>query len=58
VLVFGDGLPADVPLPPEAPEALTPILAVVRGQQLAYELALRLGHDPDSPAGLSKVTAT
>jgi glutamine---fructose-6-phosphate transaminase (isomerizing) len=58
VLVFGDGLPADVSLPPEAPEALAPILAVVRGQQLAYELALRLGHDPDSPAGLSKVTAT
>lgn len=58
VLVIGDGLPADVSLPPDAPEALAPILAVVRGQQLAYELALRLGHDPDSPAGLSKVTAT
>jgi glutamine---fructose-6-phosphate transaminase (isomerizing) len=58
VLVVGDGVPADVSLPAEAPEPLAPILAVVRGQQLAYELALRLGHDPDSPAGLSKVTAT
>jgi glucosamine--fructose-6-phosphate aminotransferase (isomerizing) len=58
VLVVGDGLPADVSLPADAPEALAPILAVVRGQQLAYELALRLGHDPDDPAGLSKVTAT
>jgi glucosamine 6-phosphate synthetase-like amidotransferase/phosphosugar isomerase protein len=48
---------ADVRLPHE-PEPLAPIAAVVRGQQLAYELALRLGHDPDSPAGLSKVTAT
>lgn len=58
VLVVADGLPADVSLPADAPEALAPILAVVRGQQLAYELALRLGYDPDSPAGLSKVTAT
>ncbi len=58
VLVFGDGLPVDVSLPAEAPEALAPILAVVRGQQLAHELALRLGHDPDNPPGLSKVTAT
>jgi glucosamine--fructose-6-phosphate aminotransferase (isomerizing) len=40
------------------PEPLAPIVAVVRGQQLAYELALRLGHDPDSPGGLTKVTAT
>jgi hypothetical protein len=31
---------------------------VVRGQQLARELSLRLGFDPDQPAGLSKVTAT
>jgi glucosamine--fructose-6-phosphate aminotransferase (isomerizing) len=58
VLVVGDGMPAEVSLPAEAPEALAPILAVVRGQQLAYELALRLGRDPDSPAGLTKITAT
>jgi glucosamine--fructose-6-phosphate aminotransferase (isomerizing) len=58
VLVVGSGEEADVSLPGDAPEALMPIPAVVRGQQLAYELALRLGYDPDSPAGLTKVTAT
>lgn len=58
VLVVGSGGRADVPLPAEAPEPLAPIVAVVRGQQLAHGLALRLGHDPDSPAGLTKVTAT
>ena len=41
-----------------APEGLAPVLAVVRGQQLAYELAVRLGLDPDHPFGLSKVTVT
>jgi glucosamine--fructose-6-phosphate aminotransferase (isomerizing) len=49
---------ADVPLPGGMPEALAPIVAVVRGQQLAYELAVRLGFDPDQPEGLSKVTVT
>ncbi|MCU1615512.1 MAG: hypothetical protein JWO98_3052 [Frankiales bacterium] len=34
------------------------ILATVRGQQLAYALCDRLGVDPDSPAGLNKVTRT
>jgi glucosamine--fructose-6-phosphate aminotransferase (isomerizing) len=58
VLVIGSGAGADVPLPGEVPEALAPILAVVRGQQLAHELALRLGYDPDSPEGLTKVTPT
>jgi glucosamine 6-phosphate synthetase-like amidotransferase/phosphosugar isomerase protein len=58
VLTIGSHPGADVALPAEAPEALAPIVAVVRAQQLAYELALRLGHDPDTPAGLTKVTAT
>jgi glucosamine--fructose-6-phosphate aminotransferase (isomerizing) len=40
------------------PEALTPIIASVRGQQLALELALRKGLDPDAPRGLNKVTIT
>jgi glucosamine 6-phosphate synthetase-like amidotransferase/phosphosugar isomerase protein len=56
ILVVGSGERVDVPLPREAPEPLAPILAVVRGQQLALELALRLGYDPDSPEGLTKVT--
>jgi len=58
VLVVGGGERADVPIPALAPDALAPIVAVVRGQQIAYELALRLGYDPDSPEGLTKVTAT
>ena len=58
VLLVGSGDDADVSLPAGVPEPLAPIVAVVRGQQLAYELALRLGHDPDSPPGLTKVTAT
>jgi glutamine---fructose-6-phosphate transaminase (isomerizing) len=58
VLVFGADEQADVQLPAQAPESLVPIAAVVRGQQLAHGLALRLGRDPDSPEGLTKVTVT
>jgi len=43
---------------PRVPEMLAPVLAVVRGQQLAHALALRIGRDPDHPVGLTKVTAT
>jgi glutamine---fructose-6-phosphate transaminase (isomerizing) len=49
---------ADLPLPAEVPEALAPILAVVRAQQVALALARARGLDPDAPTGLSKVTAT
>lgn len=41
-----------------APEALAPVLAVVRGQQLALARARLLGIDPDRPVGLTKVTVT
>jgi len=58
VLVVGSTDDADVPLPAGMPESLAPIVAVVRGQQLAHELALQLGYDPDSPQGLTKVTRT
>jgi glucosamine--fructose-6-phosphate aminotransferase (isomerizing) len=58
VLVVGAGARADVPLPGDVQEALVPIVAVVRGQQLALDLALALGLDPDSPEGLTKVTPT
>lgn len=43
---------------PTAPEQLAPVLAVIRGQQLAHALSLLLGADPDRPAGLTKVTST
>jgi glutamine---fructose-6-phosphate transaminase (isomerizing) len=52
----GEG--ADLPLPPDCPEALAPIPAAVRAQQVALQLALRKGLDPDKPEGLSKITAT
>jgi glucosamine 6-phosphate synthetase-like amidotransferase/phosphosugar isomerase protein len=58
VVAVGDGEDGDLPLPPGLPEALAPACAVVRGQQLARELALRFGLDRDAPAGLSKVTVT
>ena len=58
VLIVGCGEAGDVSLPDAAPESLAPILAVVRGQQLAYHLATALGLNPDSPAGPTKVTAT
>jgi glutamine---fructose-6-phosphate transaminase (isomerizing) len=49
---------AELPLPPGLPETAQVITAVVRGQQLARELALARGADPDAPAHLSKITAT
>lgn len=58
VLTLGGDPGDEIPLPPGVTEALAPIVAVVRAQQLARALALRLGHDPDSPQGLSKVTIT
>ncbi|MDE3132626.1 MAG: glutamine--fructose-6-phosphate aminotransferase, partial [Acidobacteriota bacterium] len=54
-----DGVPSAEWAPaPELPEALAPIAATVRGQQLARAWALQRERDPDAPAGLSKVTAT
>jgi glutamine---fructose-6-phosphate transaminase (isomerizing) len=47
----------DLRFPPMV-EALASVVAVVRGQQLARELALAVGRDPDAPAGLRKVTET
>ena len=49
---------AALPIPGGIPEALTPIVAVVRAQQLAYAVTLARGLDPDEPPGLSKVTPT
>ena len=49
---------ADIRVPRGMPETLAPIVAVVRGQQVARALALALELDPDNPPGLSKVTVT
>jgi len=51
------GTGGDLPLP-TASEVTSPILATVRGQQLALAASLLRGLNPDAPAGLSKVTAT
>lgn len=45
-------------IPPGFGPFVVPILATVRGQQLALELALARDHNPDAPTGLTKVTAT
>jgi glutamine---fructose-6-phosphate transaminase (isomerizing) len=58
VAVVSEEAGAALPLPAGLPEALAPILAVVRAQQLALALARRRGLDPDAPIGLSKVTVT
>jgi glucosamine--fructose-6-phosphate aminotransferase (isomerizing) len=47
-----------VPLPPELPEHLMPILEIVPLQRLAMTIACRRGMDPDRPRGLLKVTQT
>jgi glucosamine--fructose-6-phosphate aminotransferase (isomerizing) len=49
---------AELPLPAGVSEPLAPIVAAVRAQQLAHELALQRGMDPDAPQGLTKVTPT
>lgn len=47
-----------VPLPPELPEWIAPIVAVVPGQLLALCLTIARGNDPDQPRSLKKVTRT
>ena len=53
-----DLTPHAVRLPPDVPEWLTPIPAIIGGQLFTYHLTLARGYDPDSPRGLSKVTRT
>jgi len=45
-------------LPDLGPEILTPILAILPLQQLAWHLARERAIDPDQPRGLQKVTET
>lgn len=47
-----------MPLPPGLPEWLTPLVSVLPGQLFSLALAHAKGLDPDSPAGLTKVTET
>lgn len=43
---------------PDLPEPVTPLASVVPGQLMVESLTRRLGLNPDSPRGLSKVTQT
>jgi glucosamine--fructose-6-phosphate aminotransferase (isomerizing) len=59
--VIGVGLAGDTDLAvsmANVPEPLAPLVLVIRAQQLAYRTAVELGLDPDTPAGLTKVTRT
>jgi glutamine---fructose-6-phosphate transaminase (isomerizing) len=47
-----------LPLATAVPEWLSPIVAVLPGQQMALHLALTKGLNPDLPRGLQKVTKT
>ena len=58
VLSIADVPGADLPIPAGVPEALATVPAAVRAQQLALALARYRGLDADTPAGLSKITAT
>ena len=58
VMTVGPGPRAVIPLPAALPEALLPIAAVVRAQQLAQMVARLRGLNADAPAGLRKVTLT
>ncbi len=47
-----------LPLPPDIPEWLSPLVTVLPGQLFALGLTLAKGYDPDHPRGLRKVTLT
>jgi glutamine---fructose-6-phosphate transaminase (isomerizing) len=47
-----------LPLVPDVPEWLSPLLTVVPGQVAAVRLATLRGENVDSPAGLTKITLT
>ncbi len=57
VLTIGEGERPAIRLP-RVPELLSPVVAVVPGQLLAYHASRLRGHDPDRPRGLAKVTET
>lgn len=49
---------AVLPLPSGIDEELAPIVQIIPLQQLALQMAVSRGHDPDRPRGLAKVTQT
>jgi len=57
VVVIGPSGPGSIPLP-AVPEILSPLVAVIPGQLLAFHAARVRGLDPDNPRGIRKVTET
>ncbi|WP_163756518.1 SIS domain-containing protein [Mycobacterium botniense] len=53
-----DQLATRITLPGGIPQELSPLLEILPLQQLALQLAIARGGDPDKPRGLHKVTAT
>jgi glucosamine--fructose-6-phosphate aminotransferase (isomerizing) len=51
-------LASRITLPGGIPEDLAPLLEILPLQQLALQLAIARGGDPDKPRGLDKVTET
>ena len=47
-----------LPISPDLPEWLTPLITIIPGQLFALNLALAKGLNPDIPRGLHKVTKT
>ncbi len=47
-----------LPISPDVPEWLTPLVTILPGQLFALNLALAKGLNPDNPRGLHKVTKT
>jgi glucosamine--fructose-6-phosphate aminotransferase (isomerizing) len=47
-----------LPLPPDIPEWLSPMVAIVPAQLFCYHLARVKGCDTESPRGINKVTET
>jgi glucosamine--fructose-6-phosphate aminotransferase (isomerizing) len=50
--------PTSLRLPAGTPEWLSPLVSIVPAQLFCYHLARAMGHDPETPRGLSKVTRT
>jgi len=57
-ILIGEQPDADLPLPSGIPEWLSPLVAVVPGQVLAWRRAVLRGGSVDQPGGLTKVTET
>ncbi|MFE0459097.1 SIS domain-containing protein [Kitasatospora sp. NPDC058965] len=53
-----DAASAGFALPPGVPEPVQPILEILPLQQLAHEITIARGQDPDAPRALAKVTET